>query len=43
MLKMIDTVEIMTRYEATSKYRTQYILMIITEIVDYGDCKISAW
>jgi len=37
MLKKIDTGEIMTRYEATSKYRTQYILMIITEIVDHGD------
>ena len=37
MLKKIDTGEIMTRYAAKSKYKTQYILMIMTEIVDHGD------
>jgi len=37
MLKKIDTVEIMTKHEIKTKYRTQYILMVMTEIVDDGD------
>ena len=37
MLKKIDTVEIMTKHEVKTKYRTQYILMVMTEIVDDGD------
>ena len=37
MLKKIDTGDIMTRHEIKSKYQTQYILMVTTEIVDHGD------
>ena len=37
MLKKIEAQEIMTRRAAKEKYRTQYILMIITEFVDRLD------
>ena len=37
MLKKIETQEIMTKRKARVKYRTQYIVMIITEVVDQGD------
>ena len=37
MLKEIKTKEIMTTRAAMKKYRTQYFMMVITEIVDRGD------
>jgi len=37
MLTRIDAQEIMTTRSARVKYRTQYIVMIITEVVDQGD------
>ena len=37
MLNKIETQEIMTKRNARVKYRTQYIIMIITEIVDQCD------
>jgi len=37
MLEKITTGEIMTRRDASFKYRTQYIMMMITEEVDNGD------
>ena len=37
MLRKTDTQEIMTTRNARVKYRTQYIVMIITEVVDQGD------
>ena len=37
MLNKIETQEIMTKRKARVKYRTQYIVMIITEVVDQED------
>ena len=37
MLQEIKTQEIMTRRDASFKYRTQYVVMVITEVVDRGD------
>ena len=37
MLNKIETQEIITKKNAKVKYRTQYIVMIITEVVDQGD------
>ena len=37
MLSEIKTKEIMTTRAAMEKYRTQYFIMVITEIVDQGD------
>ena len=37
MLSKISTPEIITTRKAREKYRTQYFVMVITEIVDYGD------
>jgi uncharacterized protein YgbK (DUF1537 family) len=37
MLKEIKTQEIMTKRAAQEKYRTEYITMVITEVVDRGD------
>jgi hypothetical protein len=36
MLKKIETREIMTTWDAALKYRTQYFVMIITEVIDQG-------
>ena len=37
MLNKIETHEIMTKRNARVKYRTQYIVMIITSVVDQCD------
>jgi len=37
MLQEIKSQEIMTKRAAMVKYRTQYFIMIITDIVDQGD------
>ena len=37
MLTEITSKEIMTLKAARKKYRTQYFIMIITEVVDQGD------
>jgi hypothetical protein len=36
MLKKIEKKEIMTTREAMKKYRTQYFIMIITDVADIG-------
>ena len=37
MLNKIDTQEIMTTRDASVKYRTQYFVMVITDVVDQAD------
>jgi len=37
MLEKIETMEIMTIWDAMVKYRTKYFMMMITEKVDGGD------
>ena len=37
MLSKIETQEIMTTQAAIKKYRTQYFVMVITEVVDQCD------
>ena len=37
MLTKIETRDTITRYAATRKYRTKYILMVIVETIDNGD------
>jgi hypothetical protein len=37
MLNKIETQEIMTKWNARVKYRTQHIVMVITEVVDQCD------
>ena len=37
MLKKIDTHEIITKRAVKEKYETDYIMMVITEIVDQAD------
>lgn len=41
MLNKIEAHEIMTKWNAKVKYRTQYIVMVITDVVDQGDNDIG--
>ena len=37
MLEKIETIEIMTTRAAKLKYKTQYFVMIISNVIDQGD------